>query len=131
MLAVDTNAVVRLLVSDDEVQQHAIRDRLRRARGDGEPVLVSHVVLAEVTWVLESVYDYDRDQIADAVDAVSATQPFLVESPEVVQQAVDWYREGPADLADYLILAGAEERGARALLTFDRKLLGHDHCELP
>ena len=131
MLAVDTNAVVRLLVDDDDLQQRAVRDRLRRTLAAGEKVLVSAVVLAEVTWVLDSVYGYGRDEIAAAVEAIAETPPCVTESPEVVRQAVAWYGQGPADLADYLILAKAEAHGARALLTFDRGLLGHAACEIP
>jgi predicted nucleic-acid-binding protein len=131
VLAIDTNVLVRLLVVDDEGQQQAAAARMATARAEGVDVLVADVVVAEVSWVLDAVYGYRREQIADAVEALTRTEPFAFEDVGVVRQAVALYRSGPADLSDYLIVSKALQRGAERVLTFDRRLSRHAACEAP
>lgn len=130
-LAADTNVLVRLLVSDDLAQQAAVVARLEEAESAGGKVLVTSVVLAELSWVLESAYEYDRKDIVRAIEAVMTTSPFSIEDPPVATAALDAFRTGSAGFSDYLVLAAARARGASRLLTFDRKLLRHPDCEKP
>ena len=127
----DTNVLVRLLVSDDLQQQAAVVARLERLLAQGDSILVSPVVLAEVSWVLSSAYGYDRQAIGAAVRGLLETPPFVILHDVQVAQALDWFAEGPADFADYLILALATAAGAESLLTFDQRLLKHELCEHP
>ncbi len=129
--SVDTNVVVRLLVNDDVARQQRAFDRLRRVREAGERALVSSVVLAEVSWVLDSVYGYERAQIASALGAVVATSPLMVKDRAAVARAIDAYSTGRADFADYLVLEEARAADALPLLTFDRALHRHEGCAAP
>ena len=131
MLAADTNVVVRLLVADDLRQQRAVVERLTAVRDAGDVVFVSEVVLAETSWVLDAFYGFTRRQIADAMDALLTTDPFTFEAIDVARAAIEHYRRGPAELADYLILGRALRHGADKLLTFDKKLRKHPSCALP
>ena len=66
MKAVDTDVLVRLLAKDDPGQT-AVAQRLVKDEG---PVWVSHLVLVETLWVLESVFDLPKERIARAVAAL-------------------------------------------------------------
>jgi predicted nucleic-acid-binding protein len=131
MIGADTNILVRLLVSDDLDQQQAVAARLKTIQDDGGSLFVSSVVLAELSWVLASAYGYERPAIALAIKKLMSTPPFVATDRAQILQALEWYVEGPADFADYLILALATATGATSLLTFDRKLLKHRLCESP
>lgn len=121
MVAFDTNVIVRVLVGDDPAQttkaEHAF---LRHTRGDG--VFVSLLVLAEIAWVLASGYRWDRATIHDRLVRLVRTRGITVEDLSLVTDALDGYRNGKADLADYLILERAMDAGAAVLLTFDKTL---------
>jgi predicted nucleic-acid-binding protein len=129
--AADTNILVRLLVSDDLAQQRAVEARLAAIEAAGENVLVLSIVLVEMSWVLESVYGYGREDVARAVDAVMNTAPFLLEDRTAIAEALEASRTGKAGFADYVVLATSRAHGAGKLLTFDRKLLRHAGCEKP
>jgi len=62
MRAVDTNVLVRLATRDDARQVAAAETFVEKG------AWVSHLVLAETTWVLASVYDRSPTDIATAVD---------------------------------------------------------------
>ncbi|HSN99866.1 MAG TPA: type II toxin-antitoxin system VapC family toxin [Candidatus Nanopelagicales bacterium] len=131
MFAADTNVLIRVLVGDDRRQQKAALARLEAIRTSGGSVVVSSVVLAEVAWVLDRAYDYERAQIVSALRGVLDTPPFFIPQRPDVLAAIDEYASGSADFADYLILSLARAEGSKTLLTFDRRLLRTAGCEAP
>jgi predicted nucleic acid-binding protein len=54
MLGIDTNVVIRLIISDDAEQTRRARKLIEQALKSDEPVLVSLLVLLESEWVLRS-----------------------------------------------------------------------------
>lgn len=62
--------------------------------------MVTPVVLAEVTRVLDSVYGCGRERVAASLRALLDTPPFTVTGRASVLQALEWYLGGPADFSD-------------------------------
>ncbi len=121
MVAFDTNIIVRVLVGDDPNQtKKAEKAFVAHAKGDG--VFLSLVVVAEVGWVLTSAYQWDRATVHERVTRLVRTRGVVVEELELVEHALDEYRAGKANLADYLILGKARSSATGNLLTFDKKL---------
>ena len=119
MEAVDTNVLVRLLAKDDPGQA-AVAERFV---GDEGPVWVSHLVLVETLWVLESVFDLPKERIARAVAALLDNSDLRLQDELAVARALDLFRaNGKVDFADCLILETARGAGHMPLATFDRAL---------
>jgi predicted nucleic-acid-binding protein len=118
MGAADTNVLLRLVLEDDESQARAARAFVKTQA----PLFVSHVVLAELSWVLASGYDFSRDAIGSVVEMLLETDGIEVQDVGVVQTAHAHHRASHADLADCLVLAIASRAGALPLGTFDKKL---------
>lgn len=124
MRAIDTNVLVRLLTRDDEKQVASAETFV--ARG----AWVSHLVLAETTWVLRAAYDLDHADIATAVDMLLNHQALTVEDAHVVQAALDHYRDKPAlGFSDCLVLEIARKAGHLPLGTFDKGLSKLERAE--
>ncbi|HEV8247862.1 MAG TPA: PIN domain-containing protein, partial [Polyangiaceae bacterium] len=80
-------------------------------------------VLVEVAWVLDSVYELDRSQIATALEMLLGQEHLTLQEPDVVAAAVKLYRSGAgSDFADCMIVEIARGAGHLPLATFDRKL---------
>ena len=117
MRAVDTNVLVRLLTRDD-VKQVAAAEAFV-ARG----AWVSHLVLAEATWVLTAVYDRGPAEIAKAVEMLLNHEHLTLQDSEAVAAAVAGFRRRPAlGFSDCLVLEVARKAGHVPLGTFDRNL---------
>jgi predicted nucleic-acid-binding protein len=117
MRAIDTNVFVRLVTRDDPKQVAAAESFA--ARGGW----ISHLVLAEATWVLMSIYGLDSDAIAAAIEMLLNHQTLTVQDPETVGRALEHYRDNPAiGFSDCLILELARKAGHLPLGTFDRAL---------
>lgn len=117
MRAVDTNVLVRLLTRDDPKQVAAAEAFV--AKG----AWVSHVVLAETLWVLESVYELDARRRATAVEMLLHHTSLTLQDPDVVEAALADFRRKPAvGFSDCLVLQIARKSGHLPVGTFDREL---------
>ena len=117
MRAVDANVLVRLVTRDDARQVTAAETFV--AKG----AWVSHVVLAEATWVLSAVYDLDAREIATAVEMLLGHKDLILQESDVVAAALRDFRRRPAlGFSDCLVLEAARKAGNLPLGTFDREL---------
>ncbi len=117
MLAVDTNVLVRLLARDD-IKQATAADHFV-AKG----AWVSHLVLAETMWVLESVYERSAAQLIAALELLLAHESLVLQDSDTVNAALAHFRAKPAlGFSDSLVLEIARKAGHLPLGTFDRVL---------
>lgn len=121
MIALDTNALVRLLVEDDAQPAKIIQQVVSFAEQKSITVLVLPEVLLETVWVLESVYGIERAEIVKFLDLLLATSTFSLPDASMVRSAVRRYQQG-LDFADALITSQAKKEKARALFSFDKSL---------
>ena len=117
MLAVDTNVLVRLLARDDARQAKTADQFI--AKG----AWVSHLVLAETLWVLESVYERGATKIIEALKLLMAHESLVLQDAETVGLALAQFQLKPAlGFSDCLVLEIARKAGHMPLGTFDRAL---------
>lgn len=117
MRAVDTNVLVRLLTRDDPKQVAAAESFV--AKG----AWVSHIVLAETLWILESAYGLAAERLAAAVEMLLQHANLTVQDPDVVDAALAHFRRRPSlAFSACLVLEIARKAGHLPLATFDRHL---------
>ena len=125
MRAVDTNVLVRLVARDHAKQVAAAEAFV--AKG----AWVSHIVLVETSWVLDSVYDLDSKQIAMAVEMLLNHRDLTLQDPDVVLAALGSRQKPGLGFSDCMVLEIARKAGHLPLGTFDRRLGKLDGAENP
>ncbi|MBI9087156.1 MAG: type II toxin-antitoxin system VapC family toxin [Desulfobacterales bacterium] len=121
MIALDTNALVRLLIEDNEAQAKAVQQAVLTMENEGRQVVVLPEVLMETVWVLESVYQCTRKEIASFLENLLSVSTFRLVDALIIRQAVAQYKKR-GDFADMVIVGQAKRQQARHLLSFDKKL---------
>lgn len=117
MRAVDTNVLVRLITRDDMAQVAAAEEFVRSG------AWASHLVIAEISWVLDAVYGLSARQIALAIEMLLNHEHITIQESDVVDAAVTSYRKRTAvSFSDCLVLEIARKAGHTPLGTFDRSL---------
>ena len=117
MRAVDTNVLVRLIARDDSHQTETAESFVERG------AWISHLALAEATWVLAAVYDRAPAEIASAVEMLLNHQTLTIQDSDVVSSALHHFRRRPAlGFSDCLMLQLARRSGHLPRATFDRAL---------
>ena len=123
MIALDTNVLIRFLVEDDEAQSRRAIKLIEGAVARDEQLFVSDIVMCETVWVLSSAYRFSRAEIVDALSQLLRARSVVFSSADNIARALDAYRKGRGDFADFLIREHARSAGAETVATFDGALL--------
>ncbi len=122
MIAFDTNYLVRHIVQDDEEQCGIVATELANEIKKERSIRIFDLVLMETSWVLETVYGFDRVAWAQVLEELLDDSAFSFDDPGRLRRIIKMYRKGRAGFADYLIAETARSE-ALELRTFDKTLL--------
>ncbi len=120
MIAVDSNIFMRWLLNDDKDQADAIAALVRKFEKGGERLWASDTVIAEVVWVLESVYAVSPKDVSQYIESLLDVQTFEFENRERLLRAVELYRAHQVDFIDCYIVASAKDKGIATVVSYDR-----------
>jgi predicted nucleic-acid-binding protein len=120
--ALDTNVLVRYLVQDDPAQSRKAAAYIEGAADAGDQILISHIVLCETVWVLDSAYGYDKFEITSTIEKLLQSATFRFEAKDIVLSAVGEYSSAKVDFADCLIGRIHASLGCERTVTFDNAL---------
>jgi predicted nucleic-acid-binding protein len=121
MNAVDTNILIRFLIGDDEVQAKKVYIIFKSAESEKKELFVPLLVVLEMVWVLESVYDVSRAEILDSINDLLLMPIFKFDQLSALQQFVHSAQGNSFDLSDLLIAHSAKANGCETVMTFDKK----------
>ena len=121
MIGLDTNVLVRYIARDDPKQTAAATQLIEKRCTPENPGWINLIVICELTWVLQRVYNRPRERIAGILETILTSNELKVESADAVWQALRKFRKGAADMADYLIAGTNVTQGATPTFTFDKR----------
>ena len=123
MIGLDTNVLVRYLAQDD-ARQAALATRLIEEKlTASEQGFISLLAVAELCWVLGSLYSATMDELVATLEDLLNTPRFFIEKREVVQAAIARLKTASSrkeGLADALITEIAAHAGCAVTMTFDK-----------
>ncbi len=120
MIGLDTNVLVRYLVQDDAIQAAAATTLIENMLSASNLGFISVVAITETAWVLQRAYRLTHAMIASALEALLASDVFVVECETEVMRAIIAVRRDHASFADALIGELGARNGCDYTATFDR-----------
>ena len=121
MIGLDTNVLVRYLTQDDPAQSPRATRLIERTLSQDNPGFVSIVAMVQTVWVLERAYGLSAREIAGAIERMLQASVLIVDSEQVVFEAMTALKDDRGSFADTLIGALGEAAGCAKTVTFDRK----------
>jgi predicted nucleic-acid-binding protein len=121
-ITADTNILVRAAVADDKKQAQAAAKLLKEA----ELIAVTLPCLCEFVWVLRRVYQFEQENISNALEALLSAHNVAV-NRAAVDAGLSVLRAG-GDFADGLIAYEGDWLGGDIFVSFDKRavsLLSH------
>ena len=112
MIALDTNALVRMLIEDDENQALAVKRLMEAIEKKEDRIIILSEVFIETVGVLESVYEAIWKDIYRFLEALMYTSVFTFSEPQVIRNAIHHYKKG-GDFADLIIVIQARNHQAK------------------
>ena len=122
MIGLHTNVLVRYLVQDDPKQSAAANRLIADAVAKGERLFVSSIVMCECVWVLRGAAAVGKPDVVRALDGIVTAAQFEIGDRDLVLAALEDYRDGSGDFADFLLGRQGEASGCRKTATFDKRL---------
>jgi predicted nucleic-acid-binding protein len=130
MRGLDTNVVVRYLTQDDPVQARKASALIDEAISKQEKLHLDEVVLCELVWVLRGAYRLDKQTVVGVLDRILSAGQFSILDRDLVADAMNAFRDGGGDFADYLLGHRNRKAGCNVTATFDRPLERSDLFQL-
>jgi len=121
VIGLDTNVLIRFLTQDDPVQSKIATDFINAHCSEKTPGFVCHIVLCELSWVLESNYQQSKQTIIHIVGELLQISQLEIMNPDVVWRALNDFKTSNADFADHLIAGSNIVSGCHETVTFDKK----------
>ncbi|HIE01972.1 MAG TPA: PIN domain-containing protein [Thiotrichaceae bacterium] len=121
MKGIDTNILIRFLIGDDELQAKKVYNIFKKAESEKNELFVPLLVILELIWVLESVYDISRTEILDAISELILMPILKFENQSALQQFAHAAQGNRYNLSDLLIVYSAKVQGCETVITFDKK----------
>ncbi len=114
-ITADTNVLVRAAIQDDKEQALLAVAAMEKA----DIIAVPLPVLCEFVWVLTRAYDFSRQEIASAVEALMAVAKVALDRP-AAEAGLAVFKAGGA-FADGVIAFEGHRLGGEAFVSFDRR----------
>ena len=121
MKALDTNILVRFLTNDDAIQAKKVYQLFKNAEAKRERFFVPLLVVLELLWVLESVYNISKAEIVETISELIYLPLLKFENISILQIFIKEAADTNQDLSDILIGCAARASGCSVVLTFDKK----------
>jgi len=121
MKALDTNILVRFLIQDDKQQTQAVKTLFSQAEEGKQSLFVTLLVVLELIWVLEAVYEVTREDILLSINELLSMPVLNFEKQKVIRQFISDAKTSSFDLSDLLIALSALQEDCEATYTFDKK----------
>jgi len=116
MIAVDTNILIRFLTQDDMTQYKKSLQLIKKHQ-----IYIPTSVIQETEWVLRFAYNYNVNQIANALSALFGLENVHIDNPNKMAQVIQWHKKG-FDFSDALHLSYCDNK-IDSLYTFDKKFV--------
>ncbi len=127
MVGLDTNVLVRYLTHDDEEQFRVVTALLHGLEKQGQSAYISSITLCETVWVLSRAYKIERAHISGMLDKLLHISLFVINDKDAVREALQLFRTGKGDFADYLVGVSSRNAGSLIVATFDEALHQHEN----
>jgi len=115
----DANVILRFLLADDRSHSPKAKALFEQAHAGKLSLAISHVTLAEVTWVLLSYYEFERTKLARTLRELVLHEGVEVDDSDVILDAFDRFAKVNVDFIDCYMAALAKDRDA-VVVTEDR-----------
>lgn len=122
MIGLDTNILVRYITHDDPRQTRAAIKLLESLDSESR-AFVSLVMVAELVWVLTSLYSFEKHEIVRVLETLLLSDVLTIERSDLAWLALRKFTTVSADFSDCLIETCGQAAGCQYTLTFDRRAL--------
>lgn len=115
----DTNVVVRFLAKEPPAMAHRAERLLAKAQAGEIAFRLTPIVVAEIVWVLRTIYGRESREIAATLGALLRADGIVTEQRDTLLEALDLMAERRVAFPDAFIAVSARQAN-EPVCSFDR-----------
>lgn len=115
----DTNVLLRFYLQDNKEQFEAVREVIQQIESGQHRPYVSAIVLLEMVYVLQKVYNVPKQNVLDIIDSVRRIRGVTILEKTKSALAVRFYQQHNVKFADCLIASQVPHDVT--IVTYDRE----------
>lgn len=116
---VDTNIFIRYFTNEPPEQAEKSRILFNQTiKGDYE-LFICDLIIAETIYVLESVYQLDKSEIAEKILSIIRLDNVIVENRSIILEALEIYEGNNFDFTDAYLACHARKYSVKKIFSFD------------
>ena len=120
MRFLDTNIFIRFLTNDIPKKAEACEKIFKKAVEKKETLFTTDLVIAEIVWVLESIYELQKEEIQDKVEKILNTPNLICPHKDLILSALTIYSEKNIDYIDAYNALILKDKGIEELYSYDK-----------
>ncbi len=125
---IDANVILRFFLGDDEKQFLKSKGFIQMLELGKEEALLTEIVFAEVTWVLNKVYEVPRQEITEKFSKLINCKGIkTILSKDIFLESMKLYSNHSMDIQD-IFLAVLSRSNDSSIITFDKDDFKKLHC---
>lgn len=113
MRLIDANVILRFLLNDNKEMAKESKEIIKQG------AYTRNEIIAEVVYVLESVYNMERDAISNDLKAI--LKVVKIEDKDALEETIKIYKDTSLDFVDCVII-GRNHILGEEVFSFDKKL---------
>lgn len=114
---VDANLIIRFLLNDNLVQAESVK-KLFQTKND---LVLTDLTMAEVVWVLKSVYKFSKEEIVLKLKNLLSSQSLICNS-HLLEESLNTFNRYNISFADAYLVACCKISKYTAIYSFDQGL---------
>ncbi len=118
---IDANVIIRYLIGDGGALADKAKEIMYGVSAETQKVFLKEIVIAEIIYVLEGVYNIEKEKVVFALTEILAVKSVKTENKAVIFKALQFYAENKIDFVDALLISYNHEEGVD-VFSFDKKL---------
>ncbi|MDL1962661.1 MAG: PIN domain-containing protein [Deltaproteobacteria bacterium] len=120
MRFIDTNIFIRFLTNDIPEKADACEKIFKKAVAKKETLFTTDLVIAEIVWVLESIYELQKEEVQDKVEKILNTPNLICPHRNLILSALTLYSEKNIDYIDAYNALVLKDEGIEELYSYDK-----------
>ena len=116
----DTNLFIRFFTGDSDNQSQESKKFLDQVSRGKYELFICDLIVAEIIYVLESIYHLDRNEVVEKILAIAETDNTIIENRQVILGALDLYEEKNIDFIDAYLASHSVKNNCDTIFTFDK-----------
>lgn len=126
MQAVDTNVLIRILVTDDKQleQVKLARQFAKKAKN----LFIPQIVQVELIWVLGMAYKLDKPEVLKILHHLQTNEAFQLQNETEFSEAIQLFQSNNVDFSDCLLWVESKRKNC-TITTFDKKFSRLPHVK--